>query len=109
MVSHIVSRSEYNKKEDVFAATIYWFAYEPNGRAKHVEEFMTDLIRLPQFSSSFLTDVVLCKPLFKGWNVSKLKHLVCDAFAYHATTFKDLVVVSGGVFYLKQRVRPPMS
>ena len=103
VVSHLLSRDEYEEEKFVFAAGMNWFEYSPVSRAIHVEEFLTDVIRLPQLTSAFLSDTVASHPLFKAWDRVKLERLVYEAQVYHSSTSKEQLIASGEVRYLKRK------
>ena len=103
VVSHLLLRDEYNDEEVVFTAGMNWFEYSPICRAKHVGDFLTDVIRLPQLSSRVLSNLVVCHPLLKSWDIVKLERLVCNAFVYHGSDSKKLLIGSGETRYLKRK------
>lgn len=105
VVSHLLSREDYIVEEIVFTAAINWFKYNPVCRAKHVEEFLTDVVRLPQLTPVFLTDVVACHPLLKAWDVTKLKLLVYEALVFHTTASQERLIASGEIRYVKRKGR----
>ena len=102
-MSHLLIRDEYNDEEIVFTAGMNWFEYSPICRAKHVGDFVTDVIRLPQLSPVFLSDVVVRHPLLKSWDNVKLERLVFNAHMYHGTRFKEDLIASGETRYLKRK------
>ena len=87
----------------MFTTAINWFKNNIVGRSTHFEAFLNDVIRLPQLSPIFLSDVVLCHPLLKAWDVVKLERLICEALAYHVTGFKDRLVASGELRFSKRK------
>ena len=105
MVSHLLSRTEYNDEEIVFAAAINWFEYNPVCRATHVEELLMDVIRLPQLAPEFLSGVVLCHPQLKAWDETKLKSLVDEAIEYQITPMADRAMATNEIRYLKRKGR----
>ena len=89
VVSHLLSRPDNDEEEIVYVAAINWFEYSPIYRATYIEEFLMDVIRLPQLTRVFLSDVVECHPLLKAWDVSKLICLVDEALEYQAIPMTD--------------------
>ena len=104
VVSHLLSRSEYNDEKIVFAAAINWFEYNTVCRTKHVEEFLTTVVRLPQLTPVFLTGVVACHPFLKACSATKLEHLVSEALVYQTTrSARKKLIASGELRYLKRK------
>ena len=80
-MSKLMMREKYNEKI-VFTAAVKWVEHDLEGRRQHLKELFTKVVRLPQLSTSFLAEVVMCHPLIESISSPSFLRVAIEAFQY---------------------------
>ena len=79
-MSELLSQEKYNERI-VFAAAIKWVEHDLETRRQHLEELLTRVVRLPQLTAEFLSDVVVCHPLVESVQTSSFQRVLLEIFS----------------------------
>lgn len=85
-MSELMMREKYSEKV-VFSAAIKWFEHDLETRRQHLEDILTIVVRLPQFSTEFLCEVVMFHPLVKSVQTLSFKQVLLEDFPYQGIKF----------------------
>ena len=87
-MSELMMREKYNERI-VFVAAIKWVEHDLKSRRQHLEELFTRVVRLPQLSAEFLSDVVVSHPLVEFVQTSSFQRVLLEAFQYQTMKNPD--------------------
>ena len=87
-MSELMMREKYNERI-VFVAAIKWVEHDLKSRRQHLEELFTRVVRLPQLSAEFLSDVVVCHPLVESVHTSSFQRVFIEACQYQGMKNPD--------------------
>ena len=73
----------------MFAAAIKWVEHDLESRRQHLEELLTRVVRLPQLTAEFLSDVVVSHPLVELVQTSSFQRVFFEAFQYQTMKNPD--------------------